>query len=397
MEPVGYTKISDGNGNVVAIEKTTTGGNAISEYGKNECANSTEAKLKANYEKDQSKFESKTKSEYTKKGLEDASAYINKALFFTYIPQDLEIYYVKNKDGGYDDLEKAVGIAVEGFEAIKDDAESKDGIAKLTQAASIWEKALAESDPNNKDARIDKKVTLQISQNLATAYLYLLDFEKAKSVIQKALDLEKNFTTDGTREREALLAIIKENSKGYAVNKNNPINIQVAKIAITTHPSSEIKAFEADYQKYGYAEAAGELKAAKEEYDKGVESGEINPYQKFVVETSFGKQLTLPDLGAKLLKDPAGDKLDELPEAVTQLSDLNILILRGNNLKSLPASIGNLTELKKLNLTNNQLTGLPDELGQLKNLKTLVLKGNSISAADISKIQGMLPDCDIKQ
>jgi len=225
----------------------------------------------------------------------------------------------------------------------------------------------------------------------------MLDFEKAKSVIQKALDLEKNFTTDGTREREALLAIIKSNSKGYAVNKNNPINVQVAKIAITTHPSSEIKAFEADYQKYGYAEAAQEIKEAKEEYDKGVESGEINPYQKYVMETSFGKQLTLPDLGAKMLKDPAGDKLDELPEAVTQLSDLNILILRGNNLKSLPASIGNLTELKKLNLTNNQLTSLPDELGQLKNLKTLILKGNSVSAADITKIQGMLPDCDIKQ
>ncbi|PCJ25840.1 MAG: hypothetical protein COA97_07105 [Flavobacteriales bacterium] len=388
LEPVGYTKISDASGKVIAMEKTTLGNKGTVDYGKSQCANNTESRLKANYEKGKSKFESKSKSQYTKGGLKDASNYINRALFFTYIPQNLVIYYVKSKKQDYSDLERAASVAKDGYGVVKNNVESKDGQSKLKQAASMWEKALTESNPSDKGARINRKVTLHISENLATAYLYMMEFEKAKNVISKALDLEKNITTDGTRRRRALLEIIKQNSKGYAVNKNTPINLKSAKVSIKTHASSNIGTFKTEYKKYGYV-------TVKEDYDKGIASGEINPYQKYVVAVAGGNMLTLPDLGAKLTKAPAGNKLDKFPETITAL-DLTTLILRNNNLTSIPPSIGKMTKLKKLVLTNNKLTNLPDEIGQLTNLKNLVLKGNNIPTKEINRIQSMLPNCKIK-
>ena len=108
------------------------------------------------------------------------------------------------------------------------------------------------------------------------------------------------------------------------------------------------------------------------------------------------RAITSPDLASKLTKEPAGEKLNEFPEALVELTDLNILILRGNNLKTIPSSIGKLVNLKRLILTNNQLTTLPDEISELKNLKTLNMKGNNISPKEVSRIQSLLPDCKIK-
>lgn len=397
LGPVSYLKLSNASGNVIAVERITTADPGQYEFGKDKCY-FMESILESAYKKEGEKFEQKSIQAIKNSALDDAKGFVRTALFFSYVPQQIEVHYAKDKDFDYSSQEKAASIAVAGYEAIKNNADDKDAQSKLRQAISMWEKDMEISTPDDRKSKINKKVTLHLAENMATAYLYLREYDKAKEVLGKALELEKNITTNGTTHRRNLLATIDKYSRGYELNKDVPINDASVVIPIDVHPSTEIAQFTTAYNEYTKERMVQDFQNQQDAYEDGVASGEINPYQKYVMETSLGKQLTLPDLGAKLMKEPAGDKLEEFPEEITELTDLNMLILRGNNLKTIPASIAKLKGLKKLNLANNQLTSLPVEaIGELTELKTLILKGNSIKAADIANIQNLLPDCKIKQ
>ena len=87
--------------------------------------------------------------------------------------------------------------------------------------------------------------------------------------------------------------------------------------------------------------------------------------------------------------------LKYLPEQIGQLKNLSSLHIRNAQLKYLPVEIGQLTNLSVLNLRGNQLTSLPTEIGQLKKLTYLNINNNPISLEEITKIQKLLPECEI--
>jgi internalin A len=68
--------------------------------------------------------------------------------------------------------------------------------------------------------------------------------------------------------------------------------------------------------------------------------------------------------------------LTELPESITQLSQLQSLMLDGNRLTTLPESLARLSQLQLLSLINNRLTMLPEALQKLPKLEELYLHGN---------------------
>ena len=396
MNPESYLRISDNNGNVKYSKQTSWVKSGTIDYGKKKCY-WAEPILKSAFEKERESFMASSQKAAAKRAMADAKIFLDGALSFTYNPEEIEVYYVKGKDHSYADLEKAADLASEGYTGLKGNYTDANGQAKLKEAVAIWEKAMSESNPDSKDSRINKKVTFHVAENLARAYMYLLDYDKAQKTIKSALDLQKNVSNNGKVRREYLLADISEYKKGYNLNKAIPYSKALVKIPFTLKPMSELTKFKEDNQKHGVTVAAGNAAANQEEYDAGVASGEINKYQKFVVDVTGGKMLTLPDLAAKIAKTEGGEKLDVFPEEITDLKGITALTLRGNNLKTIPPSIAKMTSLKKLVLTNNQLKSLPAEIGELKELKSLVIKGNSISAADVAKIQGMLPNCKIKQ
>jgi Leucine-rich repeat (LRR) protein len=85
------------------------------------------------------------------------------------------------------------------------------------------------------------------------------------------------------------------------------------------------------------------------------------------------------DLSCKFGADDS-EKLTELPESLSQLTQLQSLDLRHNQLSTLPESLGQLTQLQSLKLRNNQLSTLPESLGQLTKLQSLNLERNQLSA-----------------
>jgi internalin A len=83
--------------------------------------------------------------------------------------------------------------------------------------------------------------------------------------------------------------------------------------------------------------------------------------------------------GAMIL-NVGGIELDELPESLGNLTQLQYVDLSGNHLTSLPGWLGRLSQLQYLDLSNNQLTPLPESLGQLTQLKELGLASNHLTA-----------------
>jgi hypothetical protein len=75
----------------------------------------------------------------------------------------------------------------------------------------------------------------------------------------------------------------------------------------------------------------------------------------------------------------SNNKLISLPQALGQLSSLQILDLCHNNLKSLPESLGNLKSLILLKASNNELSALPNSIGSSSSLKTLDVESNHFS------------------
>ena len=77
--------------------------------------------------------------------------------------------------------------------------------------------------------------------------------------------------------------------------------------------------------------------------------------------------------------DLAGNQLTDLPESITQLSNLTSLDLGGNQLSELTESITQLSNLTWLDLADNQLTDLPESITQLSNLTSLDLRDNQLT------------------
>ncbi|PKL80761.1 MAG: hypothetical protein CVV25_03415 [Ignavibacteriae bacterium HGW-Ignavibacteriae-4] len=75
----------------------------------------------------------------------------------------------------------------------------------------------------------------------------------------------------------------------------------------------------------------------------------------------------------------ARKSLQEIPNCIENLNNLERILLSDNQLISLPESIGNLQNLRGLELNSNQLTTIPESIGNLQNLANLNLGYNKLT------------------
>jgi hypothetical protein len=91
---------------------------------------------------------------------------------------------VKDKKVNYDEYSFAFEKAVQGYSMLNTERRS-EGEALLKEALDKWNKALQESDVNDKKARIDAKVTEATIINCAEAYMWLNNFTEAENYLLK--------------------------------------------------------------------------------------------------------------------------------------------------------------------------------------------------------------------
>lgn len=70
------------------------------------------------------------------------------------------------------------------------------------------------------------------------------------------------------------------------------------------------------------------------------------------------------------------NRLEQLPNEIGYLKDLQRLIVQSNQLTIIPRAIGHLTNLVFLSVGENALSYLPEEIGTLENLESLYLNDN---------------------
>jgi Leucine-rich repeat (LRR) protein len=70
-------------------------------------------------------------------------------------------------------------------------------------------------------------------------------------------------------------------------------------------------------------------------------------------------------------------------------------MLSSNKIKTLPESITRLRKLELLLLSNNKLNRLPQNLSGWSSLKTLVLTGNPLVPGELERIKSALPGCEV--
>ncbi len=99
------------------------------------------------------------------------------------------LYKVKAKKFNYDDCQSGFSIAREGYLNLNTDFKSSKN--KLLEAIKIWNRVLKESELENKKARVNKHVTATMKLNIAQAYGWMNEYEKAELTLLEIIDYDK--------------------------------------------------------------------------------------------------------------------------------------------------------------------------------------------------------------
>ncbi|XP_008305017.1 leucine-rich repeat-containing protein 69 [Stegastes partitus] len=86
----------------------------------------------------------------------------------------------------------------------------------------------------------------------------------------------------------------------------------------------------------------------------------------------------------------SSQKIKDVPECVSRLTKLSVLLLNNNSISGLPAELRSLQRLAELNLGNNDLEEVPAVLGHLESLKKLYLFSNQITVVPPEVIGGLV-------
>lgn len=84
------------------------------------------------------------------------------------------------------------------------------------------------------------------------------------------------------------------------------------------------------------------------------------------------------NINALNLLNISDTSLKILPSEISNLTNLQTLLLYGNEIQSLPSSIGLLEKLKVLDVSRNKLETVPDEIAGLAQLTTINLSNNGL-------------------
>lgn len=140
---------------------------------------------------------------------------VNSKYGFSKVSRTSVLNNVESKKMNYDDFQTAYDNAVSGYAMLATD--KAGATLKLKAAIEIWEKALLESNPDDKKARVDAGVTMATRFNLAEAYIMTGDFANAELQIQKI-----NAADPSKKEKkrvEEIDALLKDMKARDAANK----------------------------------------------------------------------------------------------------------------------------------------------------------------------------------
>lgn len=131
-------------------------------------------------------FVKSLQSGIVQKNMKVINNYINANYGFQKVKRKTEIFRIeqkRKKNHNYDDYQKAFELSLAGYNSLKSGSDA--GKAKLTEAISIWESALSESNMDDKKARVNADITIATMFNLAEAFLFTDQYDKVEETLNK--------------------------------------------------------------------------------------------------------------------------------------------------------------------------------------------------------------------
>ncbi len=418
-DPKPLLVVKDANEQVIYAKRVPTRSTLEERFGRG-CMSSQASLDKALAENNQvhqpKYFINKVRNEVTKRVEEEVKTLLLPELR----TRKFKLFYVKGDS--YEDLDEAFNLSKSAYDGLEKSLPNSDQRNKLEKSIDIWLTALKEVDLNDKKARINKKIAQRIHNNIAMNSLALDKLDQAIKHFQEILLIRAgNSFSWGGMSPEDDINTSQERQRRYdlspkAASDLDNIHTRIKELKIisdnmpfTTKAASDYDSLAADLNAYKNR-VTGERITQKVKALKTV--SDENPFRMQVQHTAMQ--------GYVLFLTGWGQKYDEFPVKISELTQLNQLQLSGNNVKSVPKEIGNLVNLKvlklqknkitevspeigklinleKLDLSKNKLSTLPDEIANLKKLKKLVLKGNNFSKDEIKRIKSLLPKkCKVK-
>ncbi len=144
--------------------------------------------------------------------------YLDSKLGQRVITRNTSIIVVSDKKINYDEYPQAYEKALMGYKALSDPARVADAQKQIVEAVALWNKALTESNPKDKKARIDEKVTAATLYNDAEANLWLNNFDEADRLLArlKLLDISRYNTM-----ANELGAVVQDQRTRFTANKKS--------------------------------------------------------------------------------------------------------------------------------------------------------------------------------
>merc|ERR1719150_440483 len=102
---------------------------------------------------------------------------------------------------------------------------------------------------------------------------------------------------------------------------------------------------------------------------------------------SMGREASMVELNL------GTNQLTTLPGDISNLQNLEVLILSNNALRRLPPGIGQLDKLRVLDLEENKLESIPNEIGRLRELQKLPFELALCSKLEIMSIE----NCNLRK
>lgn len=132
------------------------------------------------------------------------------------VTRNTAIWVVSDKKTNYDEYPQAYVKALMGYKMQADPTRATDGRKQISEAVAMWEKALTESNPKDKKARIDEKVTAATLFNDAEANLWMNNFDEAELLLArlKLLDISRYNTL-----AKELSVVLQDQRTRFAANK----------------------------------------------------------------------------------------------------------------------------------------------------------------------------------
>lgn len=154
----------------------------------------------------------------TKSNMKLVGEYLDSKFGQRPVTRNTAITVVSDKKINYDEYPQAYMKALMGYKLLADPTRAADAQKQISEAAALWDKALAESNPKDKKARIDEKVTAATLYNDAEANLWMNKFDEAEMLLArlKLLDISRYNTM-----AKELGVVVQDQRTRYTANKKS--------------------------------------------------------------------------------------------------------------------------------------------------------------------------------